>query len=403
MRKTTLLWYHIAEKLKTILYFQPQVVHAARQRTAGLLRYARERGDWSVQVYEGYFNDAKLAELLGFWKPEGVVAGSRGGGLDYDVSSFDPARTVLLECFPDSGGERFASVACDIPETPAIALRELLAGDCASLAVVPWTMKREWSERRRAEFMRLAALQPLPVFEFTAVHEPLEVQDIQRDLADFLASLPKPCGVFAANDLMAMHVASAAQLASLRVPFDCRIVGVDDDEAACESAVPALSSVALDFEGAGHLAGETLGKLLDGGIDPAATKLRLHATGLVRRDSSRIFRQSDPKVLAAIGRIRADACSGLTAAEVAESFGCSRRLAEMRFREATGRSILEEIREVRLEKAKRLLRDPLRELSVIAGLCGYESDTTFRRVFREATGMTMGEWRRVNSRLTGAR
>ena len=380
--------------LNTILYLQPQVVFAARQRAAGLVRFAHARGDWSVQIYEGFFNDAKLAELMEFWNPAGVVVGSRGGGLDYDVSSFDPMKTVLLECFPDAGGERFASVVCDRAFTPAIALKELIMSECAALAVVPWSMRREWSELRRAEFLRIARDLGRPVFEHSAIHEPIEIQDIQRDLAEWLVTLPKPCGVFAVNDVMAMHVAAAAKLAGIEVPFDIRIVGVDDDTYACEAASPALSSIGLDFEGAGHLAGETLAKLLAGEIRPEETHLALKPTGLVRRDSTRLFKRTDRQVLAAIELIRAEACSGLTAKEALATFNCSRRLAEMRFREATGKSVLEEIRDVRIEKAKRLLRDPLRELSVIAGMCGYESDTSFRRIFREATGVTMSEWRK---------
>jgi two-component system response regulator YesN len=58
---------------------------------------------------------------------------------------------------------------------------------------------------------------------------------------------------------------------------------------------------------------------------------------------------------------------------------------------------LEEIRAVRIKKAKRLLADRRCELSVIANMCGYDSDTTFRRVFREETGMTMREWRRMHA------
>ncbi len=32
--------------------------------------------------------------------------------------------------------------------------------------------------------------------------------------------------------------------------------------------------------------------------------------------------------------------------------------------------------------------------SAAANMCGYASDTTFRRIFREETGMTLREWRK---------
>ena len=120
----------------------------------------------------------------------------------------------------------------------------------------------------------------------------------------------------------------------------------------------------------------------------------------MRRNSSRIFLQTDRDVLRASEIIRAQACEGLTAEDVFRLFTCSRRLAEIRFRRATGRSVLEEIRAVRIEKAKQLLKDPNRVLSAVAGLCGYASDTTFRRIFKEETGMTLREYQASLPRRT---
>ena len=92
--------------------------------------------------------------------------------------------------------------------------------------------------------------------------------------------------------------------------------------------------------------------------------------------------------------IRRDACIGLTAADVIKSIGLSRRLAEKRFLEATGRTILGEIQEVRMEMAKRLLRDETVPIGHIAGRCGWESDSYLKRFFKKRTGMTPREWRR---------
>ena len=117
--------------------------------------------------------------------------------------------------------------------------------------------------------------------------------------------------------------------------------------------------------------------------------------GLVRREStSRTSTGRDPRILTAVDRIRAEACMGLRAADVIAGMDCSRRLAELRFRETVGRSILEEIRRVRIETACAALSDTERSLSSVANSCGWASVPTFCLDFKRATGLTPEGWRR---------
>ena len=84
----------------------------------------------------------------------------------------------------------------------------------------------------------------------------------------------------------------------------------------------------------------------------------------------------------------------IDATRVAGVMGCSRSLADLRFREATGHTIREEIQERRIESAKGLLADPNRGLSAIPSLCGCLSQTTFMRFFKSRVGKTMSDFRR---------
>ena len=74
----------------------------------------------------------------------------------------------------------------------------------------------------------------------------------------------------------------------------------------------------------------------------------------------------------------------------------SRRLLELRFREATGHSILDEILQVRLEKAFALLSDSNIAISAIADFCGFGCGYDLRRLFRRRTGMSMRKWRELH-------
>ena len=79
-------------------------------------------------------------------------------------------------------------------------------------------------------------------------------------------------------------------------------------------------------------------------------------------------------------------------------FSCSRRLVDIRFREAFGHSILDEILNVRFESVFSLLSRTDVSLGTIAGRCGFGSEVTLREQFRLRTGMSMGSWRKANVR-----
>ena len=91
-----------------------------------------------------------------------------------------------------------------------------------------------------------------------------------------------------------------------------------------------------------------------------------------------------------------EACSGLTAGAIAARFPCSRHLFEMRFREATGHSVLDEILHVRLEAVFTMLSQPGLRLGEIRRRAGFRSDLALQKLFRARTGTSMREWRRLN-------
>ncbi|MBR6586984.1 MAG: helix-turn-helix transcriptional regulator [Kiritimatiellae bacterium] len=73
-------------------------------------------------------------------------------------------------------------------------------------------------------------------------------------------------------------------------------------------------------------------------------------------------------------------------------------MAELRFRRATGRSPLDEIRAVRIAKAKELLNDSSCDIGAVANYCGYATIATFSKFFKSATGIAPSKWRKANVR-----
>ena len=91
------------------------------------------------------------------------------------------------------------------------------------------------------------------------------------------------------------------------------------------------------------------------------------------------------------------AFEGITAADVVARLHVSRSLADLRFREVTGTSILEAILARRLDEVKRLLRETNLRISEIAARCGYRDANYLKNLFKKRTGMSMREWRAQSS------
>ena len=140
----------------------------------------------------------------------------------------------------------------------------------------------------------------------------------------------------------------------------------------------------------GHLSGEAA--LNDGGGSAATIGPLL----VVRRESTGGSGRREPYITKAVEIIRREACDGLTAAGLAARMPGSRRLLELRFREAMGHSILDEIMHVRLEKVETLLAGTDTAIGAIADFCGFGSEVELRQLFRARTGMSMREWRKRN-------
>ena len=216
-------------------------------------------------------------------------------------------------------------------------------------------------------------------------------------LAQWLRSLPRPIAVMAEQDSVALAVLKAASRIRLRVPGDLALVGVDNDELLCETSEPTLASIAVDHQRLGALAAEALRRLLaDGNLGRLSPKVP--PTGVVERQSARSVIPGMALAERAVAFIRRNATEGIGAADVAAHLGVSRRLADLRFRQATGESILGMILRLRLEAVKRKLAETDMAIGQITASCGFRSETRAKHLFKERFGCPMREWRRLNRR-----
>ena len=410
---------------------------------AGIRRYAVARG-WTVEaVPSDESRPEDVPSLLAAYHPViGCVVDCSDDSVSLPPRLFGTLPVVYLHPPPSLRRNRATFVATDNEAVARAAFRELSAARPPVFAVAGVIEGLSWSRERERTFVALAAKASIECRVFGTRSETKEARAAR--LADWVATLPRHTAVFAVNDFVADDVVAAAAAAHRGIPRDLTLLGVDNNTEICESSHPTVSSIEIDHERGGHVAARLLAATMTDraarGMTTAAVAANddalrandkipsspampachcgaatrhcaigassLQGAGpaaatigpllVVRRESTGGYGRREPYVVRAVEIIRREACDGLTAAGLAARMPGSRRLLEMRFREAMGHSILDEIMHVRLEKVETLLAGTDTPIGAIADFCGFGSEVELRQIFRIRTGMSMREWRKRN-------
>jgi LacI family transcriptional regulator len=222
-------------------------------------------------------------------------------------------------------------------------------------------------------------------------------QKSRRQLADWLAKLPRPMGILACNDDCGAQVSEACKLAGLTIPDMAGVVGVDNDEVICGLSDPPMTSIALNFERAGYEAAQALETAMRKARTMPFT-IKVTATHLITRRSTDVVAVDDPHVAKALSFIRNHSRVPFSVNEVARQSGISRRVLEGRFRRVIGSSILQHIRTVRTDEIARLLLETNWPVAKIADTLGYCDVQHFARYFQSGKKMTPLAFRKAHGR-----
>jgi LacI family transcriptional regulator len=218
----------------------------------------------------------------------------------------------------------------------------------------------------------------------------------QNEIAGWVRSLPKPVGLMASNDDRGLQLLDACRRADVIVPEEAAVVSVDNDEYLCGLAIPPLSSIDVNPEQIGYQAAALLDRMM-AGERPPDQPLLIAPRGVVTRQSTDVLASDDPKVVQALAFIRANACQRIRVVDVVAHVHLSRASLEPRMKEATGRTIHDEIHRVQIEEVKTLLSSSNLTLKQIARRCGFTYTQYMARAFRQATGQTLTQYRKVHS------
>ncbi len=366
-----------------------------RNLLRGIARYSRLHGPWTFHITPGDYK--QLVPKIRQWGGTGIIA---------RIPDERAARAILragvptialgltdTQMRPHNPLSQLSEISSDPIEVSRLAADHLLDRRFSHFAYVG-VEDRGWARRRERAFRNYLQERG---FEPHVYRQPRRLRDRvwereQAYLAQWISRLPTPIGLFACDDDRGREVLEACTLAGLRVPFDVAVVAVDNDEVFCDLSDPPLSSVALNSEAAGYRAAELLDGMMLGRIR-RPQRIAIDALEVVTRRSTDFLALDDEEIAAALQFIRRKNGRDITVDRVVEEVAVSRRSLEKRFRAAVGRTILEEIHLVRLDRAKRLLIETPYPVSKIAHIAGFGTTAYFIQFFLKRVGKTPRRYR----------
>jgi LacI family transcriptional regulator len=378
-------------KLRHIALLIGQDLSFSREVIRGIRAYAIGKSDWAIR------NGPPQVEILPSlreWKPDGVIAELCHAGF---------ARRLLRMRKP------VVDTAFWLPNlsAPVVDVDQAAVGRMAAEYLLSLHLKRfaffgsssaEYSRIRQQSFqqrLREAGHEAAVCHGEYLREAPTTTswKKMESQTRRWLRQLPKPVGLFASNDVLARSLADMCSQLGLHVPDEVALLGVDNDELECLLTSPPLSSIAIPGERIGYEAAKLLDKAMDG-KRIAANHLFLPPIRVVARQSTDVMATGDPLVMAALRYIHSAAIEGINVASVVQATGAGRRELERKFRAILGRSVLQELRRVRIEQAQKLLAGTDLPMPAIAKLSGFSSAHRLAIVFHSICGIPPTAYRR---------
>jgi LacI family transcriptional regulator len=389
------------------------IIAATRERNmyaAGMPRQKRVDLPWLFRVYRGIYGHSSkyLARWFKDWNPDGIICQIYGDRL---AKVYRDTGKPVVELFESRAKSEFPRILPDDVATGELAARHFLERGFRHFAYfgAPWML---WSReresgfrgeierafRKRAESGRANDSGPFTFKSYGSVGDSVAAafagpkERRAAAMGEWLRSLPRQVALFSANDSWGFELLQAAREAGLQVPEDVAILGVDDEALLCEIAHPPLSSIRIGAEQIGRIAVTLLDQLLRHKRPPAQIP-RVAPIEVVTRQSTDVLAVDDADVAAALRHIRQHAVEGLSVKQLLDEVAVNRRTLERRFVSVLGHTPLEEIRRIRLERAKVLLQTDL-PIYEVAQRCGFATPEYMATSFLQSTGMTPTAYRR---------
>ena len=361
---------------------------------SGVARYSALNGPWTFyRQPHGYLRSKRRLDLkeLKAWKPDGAICPVS------QVDELSRLRVPLIAYDVNEYSGRVPCVLSDDFEAGRLAAQHLLDLGHRHFAFCGYSGIR-WSGERCQAFRDLVELVGCTVEVYRPrSRSPAAWAKEEPHLRQWMDALPKPIGLFCANDDRAASILEACHVLGYGVPEDVSVIGVDDDQYICELQNPPLSSVRMASEQAGYEAAALLDRTIRAKEKMSGQRIMAHAAGVTARQSTNVLMVRNADVRKALRFIRENAGRPIRVADVVRVTDLSHRTLNDQFHSELGCSIIQQLTRARIAYISRLLTETEMRIHRIATMVGYEDDRHFSRYFKRATGLTPQVYRRKHA------
>jgi len=238
--------------------------------------------------------------------------------------------------------------------------------------------------------------QTAKLFRPIATLNPNLIDGEVRRFTEWLAAMPKPCGMFVHGDDVARKMLDTCRLRNIKVPGELRVIGTDNSPMFCERTFPTLSSYAIDHAKTAYEAAHVLEELIDRRISPDTASYEIALSDVIERASSMDEHGRARVAHDAQSFIRTQLKHGITpsARDIAFHLNVSIRKIQDDFTATYGHTLRDEIGSFRLDLLRKSLRASNLPIKTLVARAGYSDMSQATRTFKAHVGMTMSAYRK---------
>jgi LacI family transcriptional regulator len=318
------------------------------------------------------------------------------------VNALRQAGCPLVNWVPNTGLPPIPLVASDDRAIGEMVARYFLQKGHTNFAFVG--QSGDWSDQRFQGFNQAlqAAGRTCTYISMNLDQTNRKVQSaIQAQVQKSISALQSGTAVMTANDNLGAIFINCATKLDIHIPADLAIIGVDDDDMACEfnSPVP-LSSVSQDYDQIIRQTGELMQRLLENRSTDIVT-VRVPPLAIHQRLSSEITSLGDPRLNKAMAFILQNAHRDIGIDDIAHAAGISKQALRRKFQERLRLTPHAVLTLERVKSAQNQLVNGASDIGQLAQSCGFGSPQRFYINFRKLTGMSPAQYRRKLMPRTG--
>ena len=356
---------------------------------AGILRYAREQGDWLCEINQHPYFDAR--RRTNEQRYDGVIARATPE-LRRRLKRLG---IPLVNVMYGRHLEGRAGVYLEPRQTGGLAAEHLLQrgfrrfgmsyfpGHPHSVAIM-----KGFAQRLEDDEFEVCTYQMAD----GDLNDARFWVGMESKINDWLSSLQTPVGLFIDSPFLARMICQNCQAIGLHIPQEVAIICMNDFMGMHE-VEPKISAIQGNFEVVGYESAKLLDRMMSG--EPAPTKPTLiPPRGIAARTSTDHFAVEDELVAEVLRYISAHLSEKLLVDDIAYEMAVSPRKLKMRFKSVLNRGVSQEIRRLRLSAVKVKLAEPDASIHHIAVETGFASAATLSHIFKREVGVSPQAYRK---------